>query len=351
MADRTLTQLEKLERLSSGTALRAGLERILQAGRGALIVIGSTPTVEQISTGGFVLQKTAYTAARLAELAKMDGGIILNEGGSTILRANVHFVPDSSIPTDETGSRHRTAQRIAIQTDLPVVSVSEGRNIATLYIEGRKIELLRPEALAGRLNQELQNLDRLRRQLDESERLLTIMEVSGLATFRTVITVVQRAELVRRVGEAVELMSVSLGEEAGLTNLQLDDLLRGVVHTRNLAMRDHLDAITQTAFDTMVANVEDMSDNELIDPSKVGKLVGFDDLDLTSVPRGLRILGKAGRIPDSVRETVTQRFAFDKLMTAEISELEEVDGIGGQRARQLRMAFDRLRVMADTWNP
>ncbi len=351
MADESQAHLDTLERLAPGSALRAGLERILQAGRGALIVIGSNEVVEEICTGGFVLQKTSYTAARLAELAKMDGGIVLGDEGATILRANVHFVPDSSIPTDETGSRHRTAERIAVQTGMPVVSVSEGRNLATLYIDGTKIELPRPEALAARINQELQNLDRLRRQLDDAERLLTILEVSGIATYRSVMTLVQRAELVRRVGKAVEVMAVSLGEESGLASLQLADLRRGVVHTRDLAIRDHLESRSKRLYQKAVRRVESLSDAELVDPSRVGKAIGFDDLDVKSVPRGMRILSKAGRIPESVRDSVTKRFQFHQLLRADIASLERVDGIGGHRARQLRLSFDRLLAMADTWSP
>ncbi|MDX1450214.1 MAG: DNA integrity scanning diadenylate cyclase DisA, partial [Acidimicrobiia bacterium] len=310
MIERSEVQLDVLERLAPGSALRAGLERILQSGRGALLVIGTNSEVDAISTGGFVLEKTPYTAARLAELAKMDGGIVLADGGATIVRANVHFVPDSSIPTDETGSRHRTAERIAIQTELPVVSVSEGRNVATLYVDGAKIELPRPETLAARVSQELQNLDRLRRQLDDSEQLLTVLEVSGNATYRSVVTLIQRAELVRRVGHALEVMSVSLGEEGGLAGLQLSDLMRGVVHTRNLTLRDHLDRRSQKSFQRAVRTIEEFSDAELVDPSQIGKALGFDDLDVASEPRGMRLLSKAGRIPESVRETVTKKFAY-----------------------------------------
>lgn len=351
VAHRSASHLETLERFAPGTPLRSGLERILQAGRGALIVLGSTDLVDDISTGGFMLQKTTYTAARLAELAKMDGGIVLGEGGTTIVRANVHFVPDSSIHTDETGSRHRTAERIAIQTDLPVVSVSEGRNLATLYSDGTKLELPRPEALGARVNQDLQNLDRLRRQLDDSERLLTILEVGGIATYRSVVTVIQRAELVRRVGHAVETMSVSLGAEGGLAGLQLGDLQRGVIHMRNLAIRDHLESRSQRAFEKAVRTVENLSDPELVDPTQIGKALGIDDLDVSSVPRGMRLLSKAGRIPETVRDEVTRRFRFDQLLKADIRQLERVEGIGFQRAQQLRLAFDRLLAMADTWSP
>lgn len=184
--------------------MRQALERVIQGNKGALIVLGWSPEVEEASSGGFKLDGALFTPARLAELAKMDGGIILDDDLTRILYANVHFVPDGTIPTDETGARHRTADRMAIQTKKPVVAVSEGRKVVTLYYDGQKVQLDRPTEVAARVNQELQTLDRLRRRLDDAENRLTMLEVTGLATYRPVITLLQRAELVRRVGVFIE---------------------------------------------------------------------------------------------------------------------------------------------------
>ncbi|MGF1668175.1 MAG: DNA integrity scanning diadenylate cyclase DisA [Acidimicrobiia bacterium] len=350
MAGKLSSTLETLERLAPGTALRNGIERILQAGKGALIVLGSGPEVDAISSGGFALQKAAFSSARLAELAKMDGGIVLDAHGSQIFGANIHFVPDSSISTDETGSRHRTAERVAKQTRLPVVAVSEGRRVATLYIDGEKIELPSPVAIAAKVNQELQNLDRLRRQLNEAETLLTNLEVSGMATHRSVMSLIQRTELVRRVGVSIERLAVTLGDEGRLATVQITDLLRGVEHTRDLTLADYTPDRRKLV--KAVGALEDLSDPELVDPLKVAKAIGLGDLELPTAPRGFRVMSKAGRIPDQVRETTVRHFqSFDRLIVASVGELEKVEGVGEVRAKQLRYYFDRLLAAAETWSP
>lgn len=332
--------------------MRTGIERILQAGKGALIVLGTGPEIESISSGGFKLQKAAFTSARLAELAKMDGGIVLDAQCAQILGANLHFVPDSTIATDETGSRHRTAERIAKQSTLPVVAVSEGRRVATLYINGEKIELPSPAAIAARVNQELQNLDRLRRQLDEAESYLTTLEVSGMATFRAVVTLLQRAELVRRVGETIERNAVALGDEGRLATVQIADLLRGVEHVRDLTLSDYRNHRSRRNVERLVEALEEIGDTDLVDPLRVGRAVGYDDLDALTKPRGLRLMSKAGRIPEHVREATVRHFkSFDSLLVANVQELERVDGVGEVRARQLRYYFDRLQAVAETWSP
>ena len=339
-------------RPAPGSSLRNGIERILQASKGALIVIGGGAEIRGISSGGFQLNGAAFSPARLAELAKMDGGIILSDDLNTIQSANVHFVPDASIPTDETGSRHRTAERIARQTGRPVVAVSEGRHIAMLYIDGDKIELPSPAAVAAKVNAELQNLDRLRRQLNEAEALLTNLEVAGMATYRSVVALLQRAELVRRLGRAIETQAVTLGEEGRLTTVQLSDLLRGVNHVRDLTLLDYVPGRRRRALSSLIDATWAMSDTDLVDPTKVAKVLGLSDLDDAAVPRGYRILSKAGRIPDQVREATVRHFKrFEDLIAASVDQLERVDGVGAVRARQLRYYFDRLIAAAETWTP
>jgi diadenylate cyclase len=345
-------EIDTLERLSPGTALRQGLERILQMGKGALIVLGSGKDVDQISSGGFRLQRSPFSSARLAELAKMDGGIVLDSDASAIVAANVHFVPDPETPTDETGSRHRTAQRIAIQTGRPVVAVSEGRHVATLYIDEHKIELPSPAAVAARVNQELLSLDRLRRQLDEAESLLTQVEVADLVTYRSVVTLIQRAEMVRRVGAAIGRLTVSLGDEGHIAAVQLNDLLRGVEYLTEATLRDYVRPRRPRAVQLALAALRGMPETDLIDPTRVARAVGFGELDDPAEPLGVRILGKVGRLPESVRDELMSQFpTLQKMLRADPIQLEAVDGIGNARANQIRHYFDRLLGAVDDWTP
>ncbi len=330
--------------------MRRALDRIIQQGKGGLVVLGQDAAVSRASSGGFKLQGATFTPARLAELSKMDGGIILDDTWGTILEANVHFVPDGSIATEETGARHRTAERLAAETAKPVVAVSEGRRVATLFYDGRKMELAQPAEVAAHVNQDLQSLDRLRGRLDGSENRLTRLEVTGLATFRHAVTVIQRAELVERLGRLVAARAATLGDEGRVVVVQLNDLLAGVDHTLRLVLLDYLRPLRPGSVEKALEGLDGLSGSDLEDPSRVGKELGFGDLDDPAEPRGHRILSKVGRLPESVRDEIIRDFgSLKKLLSAAQTDLHRVEGVGETRARQLRGFFDRLLSSAQEW--
>ncbi len=350
MGDHTIP--ETLERLAPGTPMRRALERIIQQGKGGLVVLGNGTEVERVSSGGFVLAHAPFTPARLAELSKMDGGIVLDDNWSSILAAAVHFVPDGSIPTDETGARHRTAERLAVQTKKPVVAVSEGRKVATLFQDGQKIELASPTEVAAHVNQELQSLDRLRGRLDESELKLTRLEVAGLATYRSAVTVLQRGEMVQRLGSVVEARTLTLGDEGAIVTLQLNDLLSGVDFSMRAVLQDYIRPLRSGAVERGLTRLSSLSAADLEDPSRVGKAVGFPDLDDLASPRGYRILSEVGRLPDSVREDIVRHFgSVRRLLSADSDALQAVEGVGETRAQQLKAFLTRLAEMVDEWEP
>ena len=343
---------ETLERLAPGTPMRRGLERIIQQGKGGLVVLGDGSKVAEVSSGGFSLNKAPFTPARLAELSKMDGGIVLADDWGSILAAAVHFVPDGSIPTDETGARHRTAERVAVQTSKPVVAVSEGRKVATLFHAGQKIELATPTEVAAHVNQELQSLDRLRARLDESEIKLTRLEVAGLATYRSAATVLQRAEMVERLGRVVEARTLTLGVDGRIVTIQLHDLLAGVVWSMGVVLQDYLRPLRSGSVERALARLSALEASDLQDPSRVGKAVGFPDLDEPAEPRGHRIVSEMGRLPDSVREDIVKHFgSISKLLRADQEALLAVEGVGETRATQIRGYLKRLQDSVDEWEP
>jgi diadenylate cyclase len=345
--------LETLELLAPGTPLRQGLERIIQQGKGAIIVLGDGAAVAELSSGGFRLaQPVNFTPPKLSELAKMDGGIILDSEGDYILAANVHFVPSIDIPTDETGSRHRTAQRIAIQASVPVVAVSEGRRTASVYVDDSKVELRSPTMVAAKVNQDLQTLDRLRRRLDEAENGLTALEVSELATHRAVVTLLQRAELVRRVGLEIERQAISLGDEGRLAYIQLADMVRGVEFLRDVTLRDYLPTRRKSSLVKATEALSALEESDLDDPIRIARAIGFDDLDAPVTPRGYRLLSKVARLPESVREELIKHFKkLPRMLTASVAEFETVEGIGTARATHLQHYFERVRSLAQEWTP
>ena len=186
-----------LAAVAPGTALRDGLERILRGGTGALIVLGYDKVVETLCTGGFVLD-VEFSSTRLRELAKMDGAIVVDRDCTRIVRAAVQMVPDSAIPTDESGTRHRTADRVNKQTGLPVISVSQSMSIIAIYVAGQRYVLEASTQILSRANQALATLERYKLRLDEVSGTLSALEIEDLVTVRDVSAVAQRLEMVRR---------------------------------------------------------------------------------------------------------------------------------------------------------
>ena len=204
-----------LAAVAPGTELRDGLERILRGRTGALIVLGHDRTVEQLCTGGFPLD-IEFSATRLRELAKMDGAIVVGSDLSRIVRAATQLVPDPSIETSESGTRHRTAERVAKQTGFPVVSVSQSMRIVQLYFGGRRHVLEGSSALLSHSNQALATLERYRFRLDEVTATLSALEIEDLVTVRDVAAVIQRMEMVRRISGEISGYVVELGVDGRL---------------------------------------------------------------------------------------------------------------------------------------
>lgn len=333
--------------------MRHAVERIIQQEKGGLVVLGNNDVVQATSSGGFTLNGATFTPARLAELSKMDGGIILDDDCERILAANVHFMPDGSIPTDETGARHRTAERMAREAKVPVVAVSEGRRVATLFYGEQKIELAAPTEVAAFVNQELQSLERLRSRLDEAESRLSRLEVTGLASYRPAVTVVQRAELVMRLGKVIRNRTRTLGDEGGrIATLQLNDLLAGVGSTEELVLADYVKPLRAGAVDRAKQRLAELSAKEVEDPVSVAKELAFSDLDDLAEPRGHRLLSQVVRLPDSVREDIVRHFrSVTRMLRASESQLIDVEGVGDTRAKELLNFFHRLEAAAHEWEP
>ncbi|MEY2425196.1 MAG: diadenylate cyclase [Actinomycetota bacterium] len=333
--------IEALASIAPGTALREGLNRILQANMGALVVIGDGPDVLAVSSGGFLLD-AEFSAQRLSELAKMDGAIVVTADASRIARANVHLVPDPSVPTAETGTRHRTAERVARHLDIPVISVSEDMSIITVYRGPHKHRVEPTPALLANAAQALQTLERYKHRLDEVEGILNSLELRDQATVRDVALVLQRIEMVRRVADEIYDRIVELGNEGRLVLLQLDELVAGVDEDRLLVLRDY---VADSAFDRAESALAGLSDEELVDLSVVARVLGLGsaDQDALITPRGYRQLHRLPRLPEAVIEAVVVRFSsLSKMLTATADELDAVGGVGAVRARAIRDGFARL---------
>ncbi|MGI8717620.1 MAG: DNA integrity scanning diadenylate cyclase DisA [Lapillicoccus sp.] len=336
-----------LAAVAPGTDLRDGLERILRGRTGALIVLGNDRVVESLSTGGFPVD-IEFSATRLRELSKMDGAIVLDRDATRILRANTQLVPDSSIETAESGTRHRTAERVAIQTGFPVVSVSQSMRIIALYVAGRRHVVEGSATILSKANQALQTLERYKSRLDEVTSTLSALEVEDLVTVRDVAGVLQRLEMVRRISEEISDYAVELGTDGRLLSLQLEELTGGLGNDRELVIRDYLASTKSTkSVELALADLVQLSSTELLDLGAGARAVGFtivgDGLDSAVSPRGYRLLTKVPRLPNAIVDRLVEHFdSLQRLLAANLEDLMDVDGVGEGRARAVREGLSRL---------
>jgi len=347
--DSEVTLRELLGRIAPGTALRDGLERILAGRTGALIVLGYDRVVESICTGGFALD-VALSATRLRELAKMDGAVILSSDGLRIVRAGVHLMPDPTVPTEESGTRHRTAERVAVQTGFPVISVSQSMHIISVYVAGRRYTLEHPTTILARANQALAALERYKLRLDEVASTLSALEIEDLVTVRDAMSVSQRLEMVRRIADEIEGFVVELGTDGRLLALQLDEMLAGVEEDRALLVRDYLPGGVERrprSIEQVLTDLRALSATELLDLSAVARCYGLptsaEALDSPVSPRGFRLLARVPRLPAGIIDRLVDHFGgLQKLLAATIEDLLAVEGVGEARARGIREGLSRL---------
>jgi len=342
--------------VAPGTPLRAGLERILAGRTGALIVLGVDRAVEALCDGGFRLE-VEFSPTRLRELAKMDGAVLLSSDASRILGANIQLMPDAGYATVESGTRHRTAERVAAQTGRPVIAVSHSMNVISLYHDGHRHEVADSSTILARANQALATLHRYRTRLDEVTHALSISEIEDISTLREALGVLQRLLMVRRIADELTGNVVELGTDGRLLGLQLEELLAGTEGLRELLVRDYLPqrAETQAAetasdsalIERIVGGLDELSGEELLDLSRLARELGYhaqtDSLDGHVSPRGHRLLARIPRVPPAVLDRLVAHFgSLQGILAATAADLQTVDGVGDARVRVIREGLSRL---------
>src|SRR6478609_3322899 len=322
-----------LAAVAPGTELRDSLERILRGRTGALIVLGFDRVVDSICTGGFVLDME-FSATRVRELCKMDGAVVLDREGTRILRAATQLVPDSSIETTESGTRHRTAERVAKQTGFPVISVSQSMGVVALYV--------------GDLRHVIEGSPTTLSRVDQVTGTLSALEIEDLVTIRDVTAVLQRLEMVRRISAEIQDYVVELGTDGRLLSLQLEELIGGLGNDRELVIRDYLPATKSSlGLEEALENLQELNSVELLDLAAGARAVGFsvvgDSLDAPVSPQGYRLLTKVPRLPTAIVDRLVNHFeSLQRLLAAGIEDLMLVDGVGEGRARAVREGLSRL---------
>jgi diadenylate cyclase len=335
-----------LEMVAPGTAIREGLDHVVQARTGALVVIGDEEELKFLYSGGIKLD-IDYTPALLYQLAKMDGAIVLAGNAAKILWANVQLMPDPTIMSSETGTRHRTAERVSKQTSALVVAISQRRQAVSLYLDGAKYILDDIPAVLAKANQALQTLDKYRRRLDQVTTRLTALEFEGGVMLHDVLTVLQRAELVTRMAVEIERYIVELGTDGRLIEMQLEETMVGVAADKAALVHDYLTA-DQDDFALVIDRLARLPHQDVLDFGRLAELLGYDrkvnTLDHPVTPRGYRIVGRLPRLPKLVTAAIVHEFGgLEEILAATDAELEQVEGVGDTRAKDIREGLRGLQ--------
>ena len=329
--------------LIPGQPLRIGVDLVADKKTGALIVIGTSAKLEKISSGGITLNNCSYTPEMLSELAKIDGAIIVDANVNNILKANVHLNPSDNIPTSQTGTRHRTAERVSVETELSVIAVSEESSTIKVFSDNSVNELEESSIIFGKVNESLQSIDRTRRRFDDAVLELGELEVENTLTNQQVLEVIQRGELLGRLSQQVRKEATDLGEDSGLVMIQIDSLESGVRNTLDLVLKDHLPAKRFRNINKAVDEIANLTYEELNSIQHLGSVLFMESLDEVSTSKGYRILARLPGLPDNLHDSLIQKFkTLPNLLTASTDKLFEVEGIGRSRAQQLREYFDTL---------
>jgi len=339
--------LAAIAKIAPGTALRQSVDDIIRSHEGALVVIGDPNELAFLYSGGIRLD-APFRPQLLYELAKMDGAIIVDTALKRLAWANVQLMPDPTIPSEETGTRHRTAERVAKQTGALVISVSQQRETVTLFVGPGRYQLDPVPDVLAKTNQALGTLETYKQRLEQVLTRLTALEFQNAVVLDDVLVVLQRAEMTARMAERLERDCVELGAEGRLIRLQLDELIGDVPMERDAIVRDYHAVGAGPEASAALEKLHAFRYEDLIDFDRLTELLGYDrgvsPLDFSVSPRGYRVLSHIPRIPDAVIRRIVQDFgALDTVVRASQRDLEGVEGVGAVRAREIRAGLRRLQ--------
>ena len=337
---------EILKKIAPGTPIREGLDNILKARTGALLLItDKQEVIDTLVDGGFAINED-YSSSKLYELAKMDGAIVLSGDMKRILFANAQLIPSYQIPTVETGTRHRTAERTAKQTGELVISISQRRNIITVFKENYRYILEDTDIVLNQANQAVRTLEKYKKVYDSKLSILNEYEFNDIVTLDNVLTVIQRAEMVMRIVDEIRKKIYELGDDGRLVSMQLEELIGGLEKEELQLIKDYL--VKEIPPEEVLEQLEVIDHAELMKPQTIAKILGYDSFEnfeeLAVYPRGYRILNKVPRMPSSIVDNLVKSFkSFQHILVAEITDLDKVEGIGEVRAGAIKQYLRKMQ--------
>ena len=317
-SEKELELIDILKLFSPGTALRSSLDEILKANLGALIIFDKDNLFDIVS-GGFKVN-CRFSSQRLFELSKMDGAIILSGDLKKILFANSLLVPDMTLLTKETGTRHKAAERTAKQFKTVAIAISERKSQITIYYKSERYILEETSEILRRAAETLQTLEKQREIYDELLSNLNVLEINGLVTINDVSGVLQRLEMNKRISSIAKRYLVELGKEGVIVSMRLKELTRGINRDRELILQDYFGSKYLRASSTL----DNANFDFLLEISNISRIL-FNELhDKPISPRGIRLLSKTNILEKNIKLLLTGFKRLDNLIDATDEELTNV---------------------------
>jgi len=340
--------ITKIKMVAPGTVLRRALDDIIMAEFGALIVfLDDISEQENILQGGFYIG-TGFSPEKLYELAKMDGAIILDENVTRILAANVQLSPDPTLPTNETGMRHRAAERTARQTQKFVLTISRRRKVITLYYKNNKHQIKDINTLIARISQTIGTVERYKNNLDKKCLRIERDEFLDQVQLIQVTEILNDCIGIMNLLEEIDPYVIETGEEGRLLVLRLDSVREDVDALGQLLVKDY--GFNSFTDDQVAQIIEKLKSVKPADHEKIAVLLGWPSMaetalhDIAVSPRGYRLLKQVAKIPPGTMEKLVEQFKdLAHLSMSDEDTLLEVEGIGEKRARSIIAGIQHMR--------
>lgn len=325
-----------LKLVAPGTNLRAALDGALKGGKGGLIVI-ENPNTSTLFDGGFWLN-TKFSPQKVIELSKMDGAIILSKDMKKINYANVLLTPSSKIPTHETGTRHKAAERAARQAGTLAIAISERRNEITLYYKNIRYLLIPTGELLRRANENIQLLDKQRELYDKQVERLDKIELRGSSSLRQAITLIQKGRIILKLAEDLNKSLIELGREGTLLRMRMKEITLGVEKETDLVIKDY------TALDLKKSKffLQELSYDSVLEEDNIASILGHEGMITTQQLGGWRVLSRTSLEDSEISVLIRELQTLSNILN--ISTDKAVELLKEEKGRPLREELLKLKA-------
>ncbi|MFH1501400.1 MAG: DNA integrity scanning diadenylate cyclase DisA [archaeon] len=333
-----------LKLFSYGSDLREALVRISKSNRGALIVLSEN--AREIADGGFAIN-SRFTLNRLAELAKLDGAIIVDSKLKKILYANALLIPDSKIKSDETGTRHKAAERTARQLGVIVICVSEKSSIINVYYGNKRYVLNDLSELLYKAREVIENLEGQRTELDMYLKKFDLLEVSALVTVPDLALIINRLILFFRDCEVCSIYIAELGRYGETLKARYNLVTSGLKEELNNIQKDYNKYLRT---DDIVKKIKSLKTPTIEQSVKIinGYFANSAQNENSNylVPFGYRLLSKIQLTRGEVENLITHFREIKRILYASADDLSKIEGLDEKKAKLIKgFLVDKIEMI------